>query len=328
MTVHQIAEHRPEWYAARKQNVGGSEIAALFHFQADYQMSEYSLFMVKSGRIPSPPVDDSPGSRIWFGVRLEAMIARMAADLHGWKIEKGGYCTDDTTPGMACSLDYIITEPGLAERSLGFTGPGVLQIKNIDWIQHKQTWIDDEPPPHILLQLQHEIACSGCSWGVIVGMVGGNQLPAYHYSARMKTIDLIRERVTAFWARVAERKPPLIDGSDSTTEALKGLFWASDDDRVHDLSSDNELPEICAALDIATADRKAAEAGENELKNRLFEKMAGRKRAVCSGWAINGVFTKPNPGTRAGDLPPDKIIGARAGSLWFKIKELITGARA
>lgn len=325
--LHRIEERTAAWHEIRRKNVGGSEIAALFRAQADYQMSEYSLFMVKSGRIPPPPVDDGPGTRIWFGIKLEAQIAQMAADLYGWTIEKGGYCTDDTTPGMGASLDYLITAPGPDERAMGFTGPGVLQIKNIDWIQHKRTWDHDEPPPHILLQLQHEIACSGCTWGIIVGMVGGNELPAYRYSIRPKMVGEIRQRVGAFWTRVGERKPPLIDGSDSTADAISTLFPAIDDDRQVDLTSDNELPEICAGLVVATADRKEAEAREQELKNRLDEKMAGRKRGLCSGFAINGVLTKANPGTRAGDLPPDKIIGARRGSLWFRIKEL-TGVHA
>lgn len=323
MIIPEIIEHSDGWHQIRLKNIGGSEIAGLFHQQADYQHSEYTLWAVKSGKIPAPPVDQSPGSRVWFGTKLEPHIAAMAAEVHGWKIEKGGYCQDDTTPGMACSLDYKIVEPGPEEIALGFRGPGVLQIKNIDLIQHKRSWTLDEPPPYILLQLQQEIACSGCAWGVIVGMVGGNQLPAYRYAARPKMIGLIRERITLFWQRVRDNRAPPVDGSDSTAETLATLFPTLLDDVPVDLSNDNEFPEICAGLLVAEADRKAAAANEQEFKNRLGEKMAGHKRAVCTGFAINGVFTPANTGTRAGDLPPDKIIGARKASIWFRVKELM-----
>jgi predicted phage-related endonuclease len=322
MILSDVIEHSPEWHAVRLRNVGGSEIAGLFSVQADYAQSAFTMFMVKSGRIPAPPVDDAPGSRIWFGTRLEPAIAAMAAELHGWNLVKGGYCLSDTTPGQACSLDYIITEPGPEEIKLGFKGPGVLQLKNIDMIQHKQKWTEDEPPFPVLLQLQHEIDCANCTWGAIVGMVGGNQLPAYRYAARERTIMLIRERVTEFWGRVHAGKPPMVDGSESTEEALAALYPTLMEDLPVDLSTDNEMPEICAGLIVATADRKGAEANEQAYKSRLREKMAGRKRAICNGYALNGVFTPANPGTRAGDFDPDKIIGERKEVLWWKVKEL------
>jgi predicted phage-related endonuclease len=323
MIVSEIVEHSDGWHAARLKNIGGSEIAGLFGVQADYAQSAYTLHMVKSGRIPAPPVDNSPGSRVWFGIKLEPTIAALAAELYGWNIEKGGYCLDDTTPGMACSLDYLISEPGPEEIKLGFTGKGVLQIKNIDGIQFRQKWTGDEPPFPILLQLQHEIACSGCTWGVIIGMVGGNELPAYRYAKREKTIALIRKRVTEFWEGVRAGKPPLVDGTDSTAAAIAALYPTLGIEAPIDLSTDNELPEICAGLIVATADRKGAEANEQEYKNRLRDKLKGHKHGVCNDYAINGVFTKANPGCRAGDLPPDQIIGKRAESIWWKVKELV-----
>jgi predicted phage-related endonuclease len=323
MIVTDITEHSDGWHAIRLKNIGGSEIAGLFSVQADYAQSAYTLHMVKSGRVPAAPVDNSPGSRIWFGTRLEPMIAAMAAELHGWEIAKGGYCLDDTTPGMACSLDYLITEPGPEEIKRGFQGPGVLQIKNIDAIQFRQKWTGEEPPLPILLQLQHEIACSGCAWGVIVGMVGGNELPAYRYARREKTIALIRARVAAFWDGVRDGKPPLVDGTDSTAASLAALYPTLGIEAPVDLSTDNEIPEICAGLIVATADRKAAEANEQEFKNRLREKLKGHKHAICHEYAMNGVFTPASPGRRAGDMAPDTIVGKRAESLWWKVRELV-----
>jgi len=315
-----IAEHSESWHAIRLRNIGGSEIAGLFNVQADYAQSAYTLHMVKSGRIPAPPVDDAPGSRIWFGTRLEATIGTMAAELHGWRIEKGGYCVDDTTSGMACSLDYLITEPGPEERKLGFTGPGVLQLKNVDWLQHKRKWTDDEPPFPILLQLQHEIACANCTWGAIVGLVGGNDLPVYRYTRRERTVALIREAVTAFWQRIRDGKPPPVDGSDSTADALAALYPAIAEDVPLDLTTNNEASEICAGFLVATADRKGAEKAEQAWKNRLAELMAGRKHAVCNGYVINGVFIADNPGRPA---EPGEIIGKRAGSKRWTVKELV-----
>lgn len=322
MTILYIPEHSPEWHAVRLKNCGGSETAALFGVQEDYAQSEYTLHLVKSGRIPAPPVDNSPGSRIWVGTRKEPFIAETGAELYGWKIEKGYYTLDDTTPGMAASIDYLITEPGPEEIKLGFRGRGVLQIKNVDGRIFRDKWTGDEPPFPILLQLQHEIACSGLTWGVILAEVGGNEYPAFRYAARDKTITLIRERVAHFWQRVREGKLPLVDGTNSTADALAALYPTLVGDLPVDLTTNNEASEICAGFLVAQADAKGAEANLQNWKNRLRDLMGSHKRAVCNGFAINGVFTPANEGAAAGDLPPDQIIGARKASAYFKVREL------
>jgi hypothetical protein len=280
--------------------------------------------MVKSGRIPAPPVDDSPGSRIWYGKRLEPAIGSLCAELKNWSLRPGPYATDDQCAGMAASLDFIIDSPGPAEVALGFRGPGVLQIKNSDWFQHKRGWTGSQPPLPVILQLQHEIACSGFGWGYVVCLVGGNELEKFPYQARPRLADEIRLRVSDFWKGVRAGKPPLVDGTNSTADALAGLYPLPPNEAPIDLSGDNELPQICAGLLVATADRKGAEANERAWANRLAEKMAGHKRGACNGYLINGVLTPEMPGIRAGDLPPDKIIGARAASIWFKVIEDIS----
>ena len=121
-----------------------------------------------------------------------------------------------------------------------------------------------------------------------------------------------------FLKGIAENKPPLVDGTNSTADALAELYPLPPNEAPIDLSADNELPEICAGLLVARADRKGAEANEQTYENRLAEKMAGHKRAVTNGFAINGVFTPENPGRTA---EPGEIIGARKASIWFRVKE-------
>ena len=66
-----IQENTPEWDAIRLENVGGSEVAALFGVQPDFAMSAMTLHLVKARRIEPPEVDDSPGSRIWYGRKMK-----------------------------------------------------------------------------------------------------------------------------------------------------------------------------------------------------------------------------------------------------------------
>jgi predicted phage-related endonuclease len=328
-----IKPDSPAWHAIRAKNVGSSEVAGLVARQAGWGMSRYTLYQVKAGIIPPPPVDDSPGSLVWFGKRLEPTIGPMAAELNGWDIVPGPYATDDQCAGSGASLDFLIKQPGPEELRLGFVGPGVLETKNIGLVQFFRDWTGGEPPAHIIAQLQHLLGCSGCAWGAVAPLVNGNEIPVYRYTARPALIDGIRHEVTEFWASVRDRRPPPIDGSESTADTLKTLFPPRPADAAVDLTGDNEMPGLAAAWLIAQANSKASEAAFQEIKNQIAFKMAGRKHAVCSGYEIRGTFTGESDGSRAGDLPPDKIIGARKASLWWKVREVFVskhelGARA
>lgn len=316
-----IKPDTPAWHTIRAKNVGSSEVAGLVGRQAGWGMSRYTLYQVKSGIIPPPPVDDSPGSLVWFGKKLEPTIGPMAAELNGWDIVPGPYATDDQCPGSGSSLDFLIKAPGLEELRLGFAGPGVLETKNIGLVQYFRDWTGGEPPSHIIAQLQHLLGCSGCTWGAVVALVNGNELPVYRYTARPALIDGIRHEVTEFWAGVRDRRPPPIDGSESTADTLRTLFPPRPADQVVDLTSDNEAPGLAAAWMIADANAKASEKALQEIKNQIAAKMQGRKHAVTSGFEIRGTYNSGSAGARAADLPPDKIIGARKASLFWKVKE-------
>lgn len=280
---HLQFETREAWLAERQKNIGGSEIAALFGCQADYQLSHYALWQVKSGRIPAP---DVTGERPAWGLKLEAAIAEGAAEKHGWKIAKGGYVQHPTVPGLACTLDFVIASvpPG------GFVGekwgPGSLEIKNVDWLQHKRQW-GDEPPLHIELQLQHQLACTGYEWGAVVCLIGGNQLAEpYYFERRPKITAEIEKRVAAFWVSVEASKEPAVDGSDTTAAAIAAMFPEHVPGTSIDVDGDNEFPGRWAALVQAKADRSAAEKTEQASKSWLMAKVGDAELIRFNGQII------------------------------------------
>lgn len=279
-----LFENRADWLAARRKNVGGSEVACLFGVQAPYQMSMYTLWQVKAGKIPEPDVG---GERAAWGLRLEAAIAEGAAETHGWEIEKGGYVQHPTVEGAAVSLDYVI-KAARAVHTGEMPGPfpGALEIKNSDWMVHKNQWADGEPPIHVQLQLQHQLACTGYEWGYVVSLIGGNKLAEpYFFTRRPKIIAEIEKRVAAFWQSIREDKPPPVDGSESTAGALAALFPEATPGLSIDMSTSNEFPEAFATLKQARLDKKAAEAAERASKNAIME-MAGEAELIKYGETI------------------------------------------
>lgn len=306
-------ENEAEWHALRAANVGGSECAALFDCQPAYALSKFALWHVKAGLAPPPKVE---GERIQWGLRLEAAIANAAAEQEGWTIRKGGYVTDPTTNGMGCTLDYIIDAPG--ENDEDCNGPGLLEVKNSDWLQHKNTWTDEEPPMHILLQFMHQAGCTGYSWGAVACLIGGNKLNIYRYKVRPKLISEIRRRVKDFWQSIEDGKPPAVDASESATAVLKSVYPVLYDEEL-DLSTNNEFSEICAEMLKWAEVRKDAVKHEDLEKNRLRALMGDYKRASGNGYRVS-ISVTPEKAPR--EPKPGELISGRAETRRFNVKEI------
>ena len=301
----------PDWHARRLSVVGASEVAALFGVQQPYQMGLFELWHVKAGLVPAPDVQ---GERIEWGNDLEAAIASVAARRQGWIIEAGDHVTDSTTPGLGATLDFRILG-GHDE-----IGHGVLEIKNVDWLQHRAKWTDAEPPEHILLQLQHQLAASGCAWGYVAALIGGNRLELYRFEARPKLIAEIRRRVTAFWQSIAEGKPPAVDGSDGTFRTLAALHPELTPDEI-DLRGSNEFGVACHAAVAAADRRKAAEKEEDEAKARVLALLDGHKTGWDGAWRASVAVTPAKPDRLA---EPGEIIKGRKEARRLTIKETVS----
>ena len=308
-----IVHDSPEWHALRARHVGGSEIAALFDLppgqRPNYMLTRFALWHIKAGNAPAPEVNHV---RARWGLRLEEAIAEAASEERGWDVSKGGYVSDPTTAGLGCTLDYVIA--GDPDED----GPGALELKNVDWMVHRRSWQDDEPPLHVLLQHQHQLAATGYAWGAVAALVGGNDLKVYRYKARPKLIADIRRRVREFWQSIDEGREPPVDGSDGAAHVLASLYPEIADDSI-DLSTSNEWAEAAHAFLMAGKGRSAANDAYDEAKNRVVALMGGHKRAYGNGWAVNCAVTPENPGR----LPkPGELVGKRAEVRRYTVKEM------
>lgn len=311
MSFTSVVHDSDDWHALRARHIGGSEIAALWDMPPEdtpnYMTSRFALWHIKKGNVP-PLFVDNP--RVQWGLRMEAVIAEIAAEENKWSVQKGGYVTDVNCPGLGCTLDYVIDYDPTEK------GPGALEIKNVDWMVHKRSW-DTEPPPHILLQHQHQLAATGYSWGAVVALVGGNDLRVYRYQARPALIGDIRRRVTAFWKSIDDNKEPPVDGSDSAGAVLRGLYPEIVDDSVEITS--NEWAEACHEFHEAGEARRAINDQYEEKKNRVVRLLDGHKRGWGQGWVVNTAITPENKGRPP---KPGEIIGARKEVRKYSVKEM------
>lgn len=303
------------WHALRAKHVGGSEIAALFDAQPGYALSHYALWHVKAGRAPRPEVDNE---RVTWGKRLEEVIALAVAEDHDMTISRGHYAICDDCPGLGASLDMEVAADPLGE----FEGPGVLECKNVDGIIHKRAWTDDEPPLHILLQLQSQLAASGFKWGAVGALVGGHTPRLYRYPAKPRLIADMKRRVTGFWQSIKANHPPPVDGSDAAEDVLRHLH-ATLKDEVLDMSGSNSWPDMVSRFLEAAAAQKAAKESYDLAKNQIADALGDYKRGSGGGYSVTVSVTPP----KEARLPkPDEMIGGRKESRRFTAKALETAS--
>lgn len=301
---------RDQWLELRRGNVGASEVAALFGCSPF--LSEYAMFQIKSGRIPEPELN---GERPKWGLRLEDAIISAFVEETGsaYAYRRAGYVQHATVEGLGCTPDFFLVDRDAVPVE-------VAETKNVDWLVHKRQW-GGEPPAHILLQAQAQLACAGLDVVTVVALVGGNELKHYRFERRPKIIAEIERRVAAFWQSIRDGREPPVDGSDSTAAAIKALYPGDDgDDEPVDMRGDNHLPGLCASYQAFAAQRKEAEGHEQVYRNAIMAKVGEHRTVFCDGWTIRRSVTAAKPDRPA---EPGDVIKGRAASCRLNVKEYL-----
>ncbi len=297
---------RAAWHAARSKVVGASEVAALFGVSP--HTSHWALWQIKAGRVAPPNLGGD--ERVRWGLRLEDAIADAVGETKEWEIRPGGHRTSKGTPGLGCTLDREAVCPT--------RGLGCLELKNVDWLVRKREW-GAEPPAHILLQLQAQLAVTRYRWGAVAALVGGNELRVWEYEMRPKVIAQIEARVKAFWRSIREGREPPVDGSASTAETLATLFPVAAVEMV-DMRDDNELPEACAGFLRAREARQAAEREEAHYAATIKAKAGDAAAVMVAGYSVRLPEVPAIPDRVA---QPGEVIRGRAGYRRLTVKEYL-----
>jgi putative phage-type endonuclease len=232
----------------RAQNVGASEIAALFG--ASPYTTLFTLWYQKAGKILSPDFDSE---RMYWGNRLEPVIAQGIAEKQGWTIRKvRRYLMHPTVKGMGATLDYEIFNHA--------DGPACLEIKNLSIEAWRKNWLKNEDgsieaPLHIELQLQHQLSVTGRPWGAIGFLVGGNKGHVVIRKRHEPTIQKIEQAIAAFWDTIEKGKAPELEEAGD----LGALVQLFDGSQTVTLDSDEFESRVQACLDAEVSEKAAKE---------------------------------------------------------------------
>lgn len=155
----------PEWHADRAATIGASDAPII---TGDAPWSDLTtLFAVKVGIIDPPNIESN---RTSWGLRLESVVAEWFTETYGLRLRR-----DNTRPRhpdypwMATSLDRrVVGEPALVEIKTA-------RFPTDEWGQPDTA----EVPAHVLVQCQHEMACTGTTVCYVAVLFSGSDPRRY-----------------------------------------------------------------------------------------------------------------------------------------------------
>ena len=241
--------------AWRRAGVGGSDVAGILGLSP--WASPYSVWVSKVTAL-----DDEDNERFEFGRRAEPMLAEWFEDRTGlFVFGEQTWCSHRDTPWARCTVDGFVYE---------HPGPATMQdaIAVAEWKTTSDApW--DEVPAHYATQATWSMyVCDlpAVFFGVLHLAYGRPTFRTYEFARDAADEAFVVERCTAFYERhVLGGDPPPIDGSQATTDALKGQ-WEGAGGIVE---ADVDALALVEEYRYHRAQVKAAEADQEAAANRL-----------------------------------------------------------
>ena len=238
---------RPEWLKLRQQGLGGSDAAAALGLSP--WTSPVALWYSKV----DPIKDDDDNEWFEWGRRLEIPISQAFAAKAGVQVTYLPQMLRSTLhPFMLANID-------------GFVGAdAILEIKNVG--QHNAHEWADGPPLHYRMQGQHYLAVTGKARVHFAALLGGQKMITYEVERDDELIENMIAGEEKFWTLVQLKRMPDIDGTESTTKALKAHFAEPEREIVE---VDEAFVELVNEHRVAKTVLKIAETKVDEIENRM-----------------------------------------------------------
>lgn len=220
------------WKNLRAENIGGSEVAALFN-ESPY-LTYYQLWHIKRGFIEAENLDDV--ERVQAGKFMEQGALLWANHRYGTNFHQPfEYVRHPSVKGMACTPDAYDREAGVAA-----------QVKVVDFIQFKRKWEADgetitKAPLDVLLQVQHELECLRLPQNHLIVVVGGNKLYRMLCDRDEEVGGICCDAVDKFWS-MEEAPDPDFERDKEIIEELRKSLPSKD---FVDFSHDDYFKKLC-----------------------------------------------------------------------------------
>lgn len=201
-----------EWLSYRMSGIGGSDAGAIAGLNP--YTSRLCVYFNKIGEIKSSTEMEETSEAIYWGKRLENIIAEEFCKQSGFEVEKSHYILRSSEhPFMIANVDRLIVD-----------NEEGLECKTTNSF-NKDQWEDDNIPDMYMAQIQHYMAVTGYEGWWVAVLIGGNHFKYQYIERDDEYIDKLIKIESDFWFNnVVPKVMPEIDGSSASINLIKRMF--------------------------------------------------------------------------------------------------------
>jgi putative phage-type endonuclease len=235
----------------RSQGIGGSDTGAVVGMNR--WKSPFQLWLEKTGQVE--PEDISNKENVYWGTKLEPLIAQRFCEVTGKKLHRQGMMANVNYPWMLVNVDRLVVGENAG-----------LECKTTNTFSAKE-WDADNLPDSYYWQCQHYMMATGMSKWYIAVLIGGQDFRHKEIPRCQPDIDFLYEAEKEFWeVNVQQNIMPPVDGSDSCAAAIREKFKGGRPDPVVLPEESIQLLEL---IDNFKAEKKNLDANLKESENKL-----------------------------------------------------------
>lgn len=242
------------------ETISATQSAALFDLSK--YTTRWLLWRVFSGLDDLEALDEEENERMFWGKVHEPAIFKETLrrlDLEGRYNANQDYIRHPELP-IGCTPDGEVWHPS--------KGRAVVQVKCTDWLNWKENWTEELPPPHIVCQVQHEMLVRDAQWAVIPCLINGNELRLYEALPDVEFQQELITRVNEFFRMVKDKEEP--DPLGVEIEVPQLLKRERDPKKVIDLTESEEAYNYIQQLRVYEPQASQAAKAVKEAKAKLL----------------------------------------------------------
>lgn len=276
MTIEQMKDEA-KWLEMRTKGIGGSDAAIVCGLNK--WKSPHALWLEKTGQVE--PEDLSDNEYVYWGHKLEQLVADRFCELTGKKVRKCGLMQSIEHPFMLASVDRLVVGENAG-----------LECKTANGFSGKQ-WEADEIPDAYYIQALHYMAVTGFDKWYIAVLIGGNRFVWKEIPRNDEEIAALIEAENVFWFMVENNIEPPVDGTASCSESLLKKYPGGKKEPV-------QLPETVENKAAKFLELKEMERGLKidlaQLSNEIKEMMGNNEEAYCGNYQFRWNTVKGRTG--------------------------------
>lgn len=294
-----------EWLEYRKPDITSTDTAALFG------LSPYKTkFELYHKHVNGIEVPFDVNERMKKGNALEFAVAKLAAEQEGWTELKPlkDYCRIPSERiGSSFDCEAIDSDGK----------PLLVEIKLVDFFRYKDTWIDDQAPEHIEVQVQHELELADrFERAAIVAWTGAYDCNVLYRDRDRDMGKAIRSAVGKFWKLCASGKDPQPDYTRD--EKVIAMMYRGEGE-VLDATDDSEIESLLVRYDVANSQKKEFTKQVDAIKAEIHHKLGDHSSAYTQRYKVTAGRTKDGKDRVA---EPGEVIKGRKGYRQCLVKQI------